>query len=83
MCSFKEAYFTINDLRVYGPPGTDQSTNGTSTFGEPWSDRNDGDGRVISWIGAGRVTRSPDRGVLHGMMMVVVVSAMVAVVVVL
>jgi hypothetical protein len=59
--SFKDAYFAINDLRVYSPPGTGQSNNGTPTFGEPWSDRDEGGSGVMSWIGSAQPAMSPDQ----------------------
>jgi len=70
--SFDEAYFAINDLRVYSPPGTGQNNNGTPTFGEPWSDRgDDGGGGVMSWIGAARPAVVRDQRILVVIVLIV------------
>ncbi|KAG7529178.1 hypothetical protein FFLO_05765 [Filobasidium floriforme] len=78
--NFNEAYFAINDLRVYSPPGTGQNNNGTPTFGEPWSDRgDDGGGGVMSWIGAARPAVVCDQRMLIVIVLIVLGIAVVVV----
>ena len=86
--SFKEAYFAINDLRVYNPPGMGMLRNGTSTFGEPvdgsaGGQGGGGGGGVMSWIGSGRKSRLiGGEGWVWRVVVVVVVVGVVVVVVV-